>query len=384
MPSRPPQKPQAPAGAPPNAPLAPVTEASPACPSPASALAPRAALPPCPNLGQLPRASAQLCLHVANFVRHECNIPLRGTRLLLAVSGGADSLALLTIFTALRGHTGHEVQVIHIDHGLRPESPAEAQFVAALCAAWGIDCHLRAAPVREYAAAHAMGLEEAGRHVRYTLLEQTRAACAAQWIATGHHREDLAEDVLLRLCRGTGWPALGGMQALDPQRHLLRPLLWSEPAALRELLQGYGLSWHEDATNADTAYTRNRLRHTIMPLLRAENPALHQGIQNLWTLAQEDALHWEAITTKALAEHHVSLSPPTITLPKALLRAVDRATRLRLYMRAIHALHQGHPRATTLFQLDSAWQEGRGNTLFQLHGKVNAQLLRGAITFRSM
>lgn len=381
MPGRPPKLPQALAGARPHVPLSPVADASPASPSAASPPTSSAPLPPCPTLAQLPRASARLCLQVARFVERDCHIPLHDTTLLLAVSGGADSLALLTIFTALRSHCGHRLLVAHIDHGLRPESPAEARAVAALCAAWGISCHLHAAPVRQHAAAKGVGLEEAGRDVRYAMLEQLRAAHAAQWIATGHHREDLAEDMLLRFTRGTGWPALGGMQAMDPHRRLVRPLLLCDPASLRILLHSYGISWHEDASNADMAYTRNRLRHTVMPLLRAENPALHQGVENLWTLAQEDAQHWERLITTALAEYKVALSPPRITLPKVLLHAVDKATRLRLYMKAIHSLGQGQARATTLFQLDAAWQDGRGNTLFQLHGKVSARLLQGVITF---
>lgn len=311
----------------------------------------------------------------------ECRTSLNGAKLVLAVSGGADSLALLTIFTALRARTGHTVVAMHIDHGLRPESTVEAASVAKLCAAWGIECHVHTAPVRQHAATHAMGIEEAGRHLRYELLEQCRAGHAAQWIATGHHRADLAEDMLLRFTRGTGWPALGGMQALDPVRHLLRPLLLCDPAALRELLQSYGLSWHKDASNADISYTRNRLRHTVMPLLQAENPALHQGVQNLWTLAQEDTKHWDTIITTALASHAVCLSPPSITLPKALLQTVDKATRLRLYMRAIQALQQGQARGTTLLHLDAAWEKGRGNTHFQLPGKVNAHLKQGAVTF---
>lgn len=337
--------------------------------------------PPCPSLGDLSRPSAQLCLQVARFVAQECHTSLDGAKLVLAVSGGADSLALLTIFTALRAHTGHSLMVVHINHGLRPESTVEAASVAALCAAWGIECHLHTAPVRQHATAQSIGIEEAGRSLRYELLEHCRVKYAAQWIATGHHRADLAEDMLLRFIRGTGWPALGGMQALDSARHLVRPLLLCDPIALRDLLQGYGLSWHEDASNADISYTRNRLRHTVMPLLQAENPALHQGVQNLWTLAQEDTKHWQAVTTSALAAHRVCLSPPSITLPKALLGAVDKATRLRLYMRAIQGLQQGQARASTLLQLDAAWEEGRGNTHFQLPGKLSARLKQGEITF---
>ncbi|MEG2173474.1 MAG: tRNA lysidine(34) synthetase TilS [Desulfovibrionaceae bacterium] len=340
-------------------------------------------LPPAPDLAAFSRPHAQLCLQVARFLTHSCHVDIHGSVLLLAVSGGADSTALLSIFTALRPYTGHSLSIVHIDHGLRPESPLEAQSVAALCAAWHLPCTLHSAPVTKYAAEHKIGLEEAGRALRYQILETERQNTRAAWIVTGHHREDLAEDMLLRLIRGTGWPALGGMAAVDRRRKLLRPLLLCAPESLRVLVQDYGLTWQQDPSNADITYSRNRVRHTIMPLLKAENPSLHQGMENLWTLAQEDTRHWENILNAALAHYHITLTPPVITLPKALLCSMDRATRLRMYIQAVHSLAQGQARATTLFQVDDAWQEGRGNTHFQLHGNISVEVLRGNVIFRA-
>lgn len=334
---------------------------------------------PAPNLGTLPRPQARLCLQVPRFLQKHCALDLHDTKLLLAVSGGADSMALLTMFTALRPRMGHSLCVVHVDHALRPESPEEAAFVARLCADWGIPCTVRPIPVKKFAAQHNTGLEEASRILRYQMLEEERQRNNADWIITGHHRQDLAEDIVLRLIRGTGWPALGGMQAVDPERHLLRPLLLCEPEDLRALLNSLPLPWQEDASNADISYCRNRMRHILLPLLRVENPSLHQGMENLWLLAREDEAHWDQVISAALSHYQVSLSPPRICLPKALLQAHDRATRLRLYMKAIHSLEQGQARATTLFQLDEAWSQGRGNTYFQLPGKISAHIIRGDV-----
>lgn len=334
-----------------------------------------------PDLAALPRPQARLCLQVARFVRKRCQVSLQGEKLLLAVSGGADSMALLLILAALRTHVGHNITVVHIDHGLRPESPAEADFVATFCAERQIDCTVRVAPVAAYAAQHRIGLEEASRHLRYQLLEEERVRLQATWIVTGHHRDDLAEDMLMRLTRGTGWPGLGGMVAVDRQRHLLRPLLLCDPAALRTLLQSQKLTWQEDPSNNDISLCRNRMRHIVVPLLRVENPSLHQGLENLWTLAREDEAHWDAVLHKALHSHSVNLAPPCITLPKALLQSHDRATRLRLYLKAVHSLGQGQARAQTFFQVDEAWSEGRGNTHFQLHGNISVRVVRGQVIF---
>ena len=107
--------------------------------------------------------------------------------------------------------------------GRRP-TPNCAQ-VQRLCAALHIPYHLRRAPVRELARAAGTGLEETARKARYALLEEVRQQTGCRWLLTGHQREDLCEDQLMRLLRGTGWPALGGMSDCDPERHLLRPLL---------------------------------------------------------------------------------------------------------------------------------------------------------------
>lgn len=341
----------------------------------------------CPDLASLARPQAHLCLHMARFVSKNCQVKLRDEKLLLAVSGGADSLALLVMLAALRGRLGHKIAVLHVDHGLRPESPVEANFVARLCANWKIDCTVRVAPVTAYAAEHKMGLEEASRHMRYQFLEEERQRIQAAWIVTGHHRDDLAEDMLMRLTRGTGWPGLGGMPAVDEQRRLLRPLLLSDPAALRALLQSLELPWQEDPSNGDMSYCRNRMRHIVLPLFRIENPSLHQGLENLWNMAREDTAHWECLLQKALCQHGVSLAPPSITLPKALLQSHDRATRLRLYLKAVQSFRcgqghrQGQARGSTLFQIDEAWSQGRGGTHFQLHGKISVQVMQGQVIF---
>lgn len=316
----------------------------------------------------------------------ELHLDLHGQRLLAAVSGGGDSLALLCCLYLLRPWLGCTLHVLHVDHGLRPESPNEALVVAGYCASWGIPCTLRQAAVAEHAACHGLGLEEAGRQLRYAVLEEERQRLPAAWILTGHQQEDLEEDVLLRLIRGTGWPALGGMQALDADRHLLRPLLCCAPQELRALLHACQVPWLEDSSNADSRFRRNRLRHSVLPLLRAENPSLHRSIAQLHTLAQLDAAHWTTVLDAALRACPWQETAAGITLPALLLRRLDQAGRLRLYLRTMNWLHHRHghtgqARASSLFALDAAWQAGRGGTCFQFPGTLEARLHHGAIHF---
>lgn len=341
---------------------------------------------PLPILQALPTAPARVCLDVRRFLERELRLQLHERHLLLAVSGGADSLALLAILLLLRSRWNCTLAVFHLDHRLRPESSKEAQMVVRLCASWNIPCTARAVDVAAYAGKQGLGLEDAGRKLRYTLLEKERRRIGADWILTGHHRADLEEDVLLRLIRGTGWPALGGMTALDRRRRLLRPLLCSAPDDLRALLQACNLPWAEDSSNADLRYKRNRVRHDILPLLREENPSLHRSIRTLWRLAREDATHWEMLLDNALAQTPMEEDAAGgIILPRALLLALDSSGRLRLYLRVLRTLREnvghGQARAETLFALDAAWNEGRGGARFQLPGDITAALQRGSIHF---
>jgi tRNA(Ile)-lysidine synthase len=333
------------------------------------------------KLQDLSPADARLCLGVERFITGELGLSLANRCLLLAVSGGADSLALLHILHVLRPRLLLELHVMVADHALRPHSGVEAEGVRELCSGLGIGCTVRRLAVAEYAAAHGLGLEEAGRVLRYAALEEARARLGAAWIATGHQLEDLGEDVLLRLLRGTGWPGLGGMPAVDGRRHLLRPLLLTPARDLRDLLRRCGIVWFEDASNSDQNFRRNRVRHAVWPLLLAESPRLAEHIAHLWRIARADGAYWDARLASVLPEE----TSVVIHLDGMVLKKLEQAERLRLYMRAISRLSREHGsgqgRATTLFALDAAWSAGRGNTRFQFPGGIRAEVRQGGVHF---
>ena len=366
------------------------------------------------RLQDLPRASALLCLEVERFCLHHLALP-RGSSLVLALSGGADSTALALVLSLLAPRLDLHLRGLSINHGLRPEAADDAAHAQKTCRNLGMPCAVREADVQGFATRCRVGEEEAGRALRYALLEEERQASDAHFIALGHHREDLSEDILLRLVRGTGWPALGGMPARDDKRRLLRPLLHCGPAALKDLLRHCGLDWCEDASNQSTAYRRNRLRLLALPLLRAENPALDRSLGHLWQFAELDRAYWQETLDTALRDNpwqmeeaahdaQAGLNGQTrtaLTLPRALLRPLPAAARLRLYMRAVQHLCSaadaeedslsdnmaqqtavtGQARAATLLALDQALQQGRGNTLFQLPGGIEAHLKGGRVRF---
>ncbi|MGE4299902.1 MAG: tRNA lysidine(34) synthetase TilS [Desulfovibrionaceae bacterium] len=333
---------------------------------------------------------------------------------LVAFSGGVDSTALLLILHYLAPRLGWRIAAAHCDHMLRPESAAEARDAADQCAALGIPFLSEAVDVAALAHNQGMGIEEAGREARYAFLEHTRRDQGATLIATGHHLDDLAEDVLMRLVRGTGWPALAGMEAFAPDRALLRPLLLTPKAQLRAFAAAIGTPWSEDASNQDRAFLRNRVRHGILPLFTAENPAFLDAVAGLWRLARVDAAFWSQEVAAALATALPGPSTPPPSAPSGLqkldhinsacytsseqsldilqtssaqfavsgLAALPQATRLRLYKQCLEALGPGQPLLTTLLALDTAVLTGDGNKNFQFPGNKQARLHKGTLTFK--
>ncbi len=208
-----------------------------------------------------------------------------GERVGVAVSGGADSVFLLHALREL----GYALSVVHIEHGIRgADSEADGEFVARLAAEHGLAFHLRRADVP------AMGgnLEEAARNVRQTFYRELIASGAVDRVATGHTRSDQAETVLYRILRGSGLTGLAGILPVTSEG-LIRPLLEIDRSEIEAWLRERGIGWHEDETNRDVSYARNRLRHEILPLLRKEfNPQLDTALAHLATLARDEESYW--------------------------------------------------------------------------------------------
>ena len=353
------------------------------------------------RLQDLAPADAALCLATARFITGELGLDPAGGLFLLAVSGGADSTALLRILHFLCPRLRVQLHVLTVDHGLRPQSGADAAFVQECCRLLGIACTARTVPAIAHAERQGLGLEEASRELRYAALEEERSRIGADWIVTGHQRDDLGEDILLRLLRGAGWPGLGGMPALDSARHLLRPLLLTPARRLRNFLRHCGLTWREDESNLDENFRRNRIRHAILPALEAESPRLTEHMAQLWRMARADEEHWARVLDAATPQPLLTglsgreespargtghWKPSGIVLERAVLRGLDKAGRLRMYLRLLRNFStrhgRGQARAGTLFALDRAWVEGRGGTRFQFPGGISAELRQGKILFR--
>lgn len=227
---------------------------------------------------------------------------IRGERLVIGVSGGADSLALLHGLVALRGPFELSLHVAHLNHQLRgAESEADARFVELLAQEWAVPATIESHDVTAFADARKLSVEEAARLVRYGFLAQVAEREGARDVAVAHHADDQVETILMHFLRGAGLAGLRGMLAVShypvhaPLR-LLRPLL----DVTREQIEAYcaasGLSPRVDVSNADTTLMRNRVRHELIPALMSYNPGLPEALRrNARVMADDYAyLHQRA------------------------------------------------------------------------------------------
>ena len=222
---------------------------------------------------------------VYRFIQDNCLLSA-GDDVTVALSGGADSVALLWVLRRLAPALGLTLRAAHFHHGIRgAEADRDADFCRELCAGWGVPFTLGRGDAPARAAAAGESLEEAARKLRYGFLEEA----APGQIATAHNADDNAETLLLHLLRGTGLRGLGG---IPPRRgRIVRPLLGCERAEIEALLAREGLPHVEDGTNAADDCLRNRLRHRVLPLLQAENPGLSRTLGRTAALLRaEDGL----------------------------------------------------------------------------------------------
>ena len=229
--------------------------------------------------------------------RHDLLQP--GDRVGVAVSGGADSTALLRLLLELRKELGVVLSVAHLNHKLRgPESDNDLEFVAKLAGEHKLAFHSTTVDVAQHAATARMSMEAAARQVRYEYFSRLLRDKTLDRIATGHTLDDQAETVLLRLIRGTGMRGLRGIQPridLGPGQEVVRPLLWIARRELLNYLKSIGQAWREDSTNRETRYTRNRVRQVLLPLLEREfNPAVTQNLAELADIARAEEDYWES------------------------------------------------------------------------------------------
>jgi tRNA(Ile)-lysidine synthase len=282
-----------------------------------------------------------------------------GDRICIAISGGADSVALLltlhTANAAKRDSLGVGLSAVHINHNLRgEESNADQQFVEDLCISLNIPLHLHHADIPARIATTKESIEEAARNVRYDFFTTLLASGHADSILTAHTLDDQAETVLMKLLRGAWTEGLSAIHPVItlPKGKILRPFLQTRRAAIESFLKSINQPWREDSTNTDTAFTRNKIRHELLPQLRTCNPNLDQTLANLAELAREEESRWQTELSRILPQlllpgkpvrgggRSVSTIPgqSAVSIELDRLRALDPALRRRVIRAAARQL----------------------------------------------
>ena len=294
---------------------------------------------------------------------------------LVALSGGADSTALLLLFAALHDKTRERpirVEAYHLHHGIRgEEADRDLAFCEDLCKKHGVILHVGRANVPAEAKKRRIGVEECGRILRYEALERIANERGLQWIATAHNAGDQLETVLFRAARGSGLRGLCGI----PERRgrIIRPLLTFTKEELEAYCRENGEEYMLDSSNGEDLYTRNALRHKVVPELEKLCPGAVQNIARLTESLSED----EAYLTSLLPDEKASLQTLRELPPPLLKRWL--ADRYRAYCAKSGAA--GELEYKHINSLADLVRKGETGEMLSLPGGVRATLGRDALAF---
>ena len=278
-----------------------------------------------------------LLRRVRRFARQH-NLWRAETRVIAAVSGGSDSVAMLLLLHDL--HTGGELQldaVAHLNHQIRSAATDDESFSRELAERLGIPFIATSIDVPAIARERRQSLEVSGRLARRRFLLDVRRARGADVIATAHTQDDQAETVMLRVLRGAG---RRGLRGIVPSRHrFIRPVLFATRKELRHELQRHRISWKDDETNADVMNPRNRVRHELLPYLEQHfNPATRRALARLADLARADEDFLAREAAGAAVGTGLHLENGALKLDVAALGSLPEALRRRVVVQALEAV----------------------------------------------
>jgi tRNA(Ile)-lysidine synthase len=236
-----------------------------------------------------------------NNLSGPCRVKM-GTAMIVAVSGGPDSMALLHLLAAVRVDSALELTVVRVDHGLRPhENPKEHRVVAEAAEHLGLLFIEHSVDVAGFAAERHLSIEHAARDLRYGVLRQVARDRKARCIAVAHTADDQVEEILLRLLRGSGRKGVSGMRMRS--NDLIRPLLCTQKETLLAWLAQHGIAHCFDSSNNDLMFLRNRIRHQLLPFLEEHfNPGIRKSLRKTADSLAEDEDLLAGLTAEALAE----------------------------------------------------------------------------------
>lgn len=253
---------------------------------------------------------------------------------LIGLSGGIDSVCLLTALNKLSPKFGIKLHAVYIDHGLRPEeTEKEIAFVKNLASSMQIPLTLKSADVKAYAKEHGMSKQESGRLLRYEIFNEVSYETTATKVALGHNLDDQIETFFMRILRGSG-PK--GLSAIPPKRgNIIRPLIEVQRKDIDGFIEKEKISYMKDSSNLKDDYLRNKIRHSLIPMLEELNPNLRETISKTVEIFREEDRYFETLITKTMMKLISRKNDKSIELFLSPLEVMDKVILRRLLRRAV-------------------------------------------------
>lgn len=277
-----------------------------------------------------------------------------GDSVLVGVSGGPDSMALLHVLIALVPRLHLRLGVAHLNHGLRKEdSDCDAEFVASIARQLGLPNYVQKMDVRSYQKINRLSLEEAARHVRYDFYYAVAKTNGYDKIALGHHADDNAELVLMHIFRGSGTRGVSGIPPVRGEK-IIRPLIDLKKSEILDFLARKKIAYISDLSNKDTQYLRNRIRHHLIPSLKSSyNPKISETLIRMASITRVEEDWIEDILNPIFEESVIEINDDKIILSAQYVDRLHIAAKRRIFRRAI-ARVKGDLKRISLSHIESA------------------------------
>lgn len=261
-----------------------------------------------------------------------------GDKIVIAVSGGPDSMCLLDVLRKLKEKLKIEIVVAHVNHSIREEADSETLYIKEYCNKHDIEIYIKKENVIELAKKDKIGIEEEGRKVRYKFFDEVLEKANANKIAIAHNMNDKAETVLMNIIRGSGSLGLKGIEPKRDEKYI-RPLIEIQRSEIEEYCRINKLDPKHDKSNDDNTYTRNRVRNVLIPFLKENfNPNIINGINKLSIIMTEEQNYLEKIVNNIYNDVKIEEKPKTIVLDLKKFNKEDVYIRKRLLFLAINKL----------------------------------------------
>ena len=280
-------------------------------------------------------------IRTINHTLKSHNLFPENSRILVACSGGPDSMALLYLLQdiATHRHTTYKIGVAIVDHCIRPESKDEVLWLQHQVEELGLPFYSATFDVPHLSKEHKKSEETIGRQVRYQWLNEIAQSEGYDYISVAHHKDDQAESILAHIIRGSGLNGLAGMSVVSSEyaTPVIRPLLEVTKETLLAYLEVKRISYCVDRTNEDVRYQRNRIRHRIIPELEAINPNVVDAIARLGNSVHEDVLVMSDLTSRTF-DKLVSIGDDEVRISRRALRQEPLAIQRRLWQRLVSTI----------------------------------------------